>query len=132
MAKMVIKRFGVFSAAKIYGVVMAGVGLVIGIPLGLLMIIFGAAMMSASGRNSAAGGGVGIGIGVFYMIGLPILYGVLGFVLGAISAAIYNMAAGMLGGLEMEMENADTTYATPPSPQWGAQTQQPGQQHYPY
>jgi hypothetical protein len=132
MAKMVIKRFGVFSAAKIYGVVMAGVGLVIGIPLGLLMIIFGAAMMSAAGSRGAAGGGVGIGIGVFYMIGLPIFYGVIGFIFGAIGAAIYNLAAGMLGGVELELENAETTYATPPAPQWGAQQNQPGQQHYPY
>jgi hypothetical protein len=135
MAKMVIKRFGVFSAAKIYAVVMAGIGLVIGIPLGLLMIIFGAAMMSVSGRGSAAGGGVGIGIGLFYMIGLPIMYGVLGFIIGAIGAAIYNLAAGMLGGVELELENAESSYATPPAPQWNSEQQYqqpPGQQQYPY
>jgi len=31
MANMVIRRFGVFSAAKIYAVVMAGMGLIIGV-----------------------------------------------------------------------------------------------------
>lgn len=133
MAKMVIKRLGVFSVAKIYSVVMAGVGLVVGIPLGLLMIIFGAAMMSSSGRDAATGGGVGIGIGIFYMIGLPIIYGVIGFIFGAIGALIYNVASGVIGGVEMELENADTGYSAPPPPSWGASTGQPGQQqHYPY
>src|SRR5947209_3090618 len=98
MAKMVIKRLGVFSVAKIYSVVMAGIGLIVGIPLGLIMIIFGAAIMSAGRGDSAAGGGVGIGLGVFYMIGLPILYAVIGFIFGAIGALIYNMASGVIGG----------------------------------
>jgi hypothetical protein len=131
---MVIKRLGIFSVAKIYSVVMAGIGLLIGIPFGLIMIIFGAAMMSAAGRDSAAGGGVGIGLGIFYMIGLPIIYAVLGFIFGAIGALIYNMASGIIGGVEMELENVDGGYAAPPPPQWGTQPQQqPGQQQqYPY
>jgi hypothetical protein len=114
---------------------MAGVGLVIGVPLGLLMILFGAAIMSTSGRDAAAGGSVGIGLGLFYMIGLPIMYGVMGFIFGAIGAGIYNMASRTIGGLEMELENAEGTYAAPPAPShsWGAQEhQQPGQQQYPY
>jgi hypothetical protein len=134
MAKMVIKRLGVFSVAKIYSIVMAGIGLIVGIPLGLIMIIFGAAIM-AGGRDTAAGGGIGIGMGIFYMVGLPILYGVIGFIFGAIGALIYNVAAGIIGGVEMELENADAGYAPPPQPQWGAQQQQPyqpGQQQYPY
>jgi hypothetical protein len=130
---MVIKRFGIFSAAKIYAVVMAGLGLVIGVPLGLIMIVFGAAIASAGG-NSAAGGGFGIGLGLFYMIGLPIIYGVMGFVFGAIGAAIYNATARTIGGLEMELENAEQTYTAPPAPGWGEQPPfQPGQQQqYPY
>lgn len=131
MARMVIRRFGIFSAAKIYAVVMAGMGLLIGVPLGIIMMIFGAAMM-AGGSNSAAGGGVGIGIGIFYMIGLPIIYGILGFIFGAIGALIYNMAAGIIGGLEMELDNVELSYTQPPPPQYGASTYQPGQQQYPY
>jgi hypothetical protein len=133
MAKMVIKRVGVFSVAKIYSIVMAGIGLIVGIPLGLIMIIFGAAIM-AGGRDTAAGGGIGIGMGIFYMVGLPIMYGVIGFIFGAIGALIYNVAAGIIGGVEMELENAEAGYAPPPQPQWGAQQQQyqPGQQQYPY
>jgi hypothetical protein len=134
MAKMVIKRLGVFSVAKIYSVVMAGIGLLVGIPLGLIMIVFGAAIMAGGRGDSAAGGGVGIGVGIFYMIGLPIMYGIIGFIFGAIGALIYNMAAGIIGGVQLELENADTGYTAPPPPQWGQQQQyqQPGQQQYPY
>ena len=133
MAKMVIKRFGVLSAAKLYAVVMAAIGLIIGIPLGLIMMVVGAAVMSM-GRDGAAGGGVGIGMGLFYMIGLPIIYAVLGFVMGAVGAAVYNIAARTIGGLELELENAEAGYASPPSPNFGDQPPyQPGQQQqYPY
>ena len=134
MAKMVIKRFGVLSAAKLYAVVMAAIGLIIGIPLGLIMMVVGAAMMSMGRDGGAAPGGVGIGMGLFYMIGLPIMYGLMGFIFGALGALVYNMAAGFLGGLELELENADAGYAAPPQPQdWSSQQQyQPGQQQYPY
>lgn len=118
MAKMVVKRMGVLSVAKIYGVMLAGIGLVIGIPLGLIMMVIGAATMTRSG----SAGGFGMGIGVAYIIFIPIFYGVLGFVMGALSAFIYNVASGFIGGLELELENAETEYAAPPPPQWGAGT----------
>jgi hypothetical protein len=95
MAKMTIKRIGVFSLAKLQGVILAVLGLVIGIPLGLLMMIFGAAMMTQGGE-AAAGGGVGLGLGLFYMIMLPVMYGVMGFVFGAITALVYNVASGFI------------------------------------
>ncbi|MCA1591439.1 MAG: DUF3566 domain-containing protein [Acidobacteria bacterium] len=128
MAKMVVKRMGVLSVAKIYGVMLAGIGLVIGVPLGLIMMVIGAAAMTRSG----SAGGLGVGMGVAYIIFIPIFYGVLGFVVGALSAFIYNVASGFIGGLELEMENADTGYATPPPPQWGAGTgyQQGSSQSY--
>lgn len=134
MAKMVVKRVGVFSLAKIQSVIMAAVGLVIGIPLGLITMVFGAAIMAAGGSDGRAGGGVGFGFGLFCMIGLPIMYGILGFITGAISALVYNVASGFLGGLELELENADAGYAAPPQPQdWQAQQYNPGQQQqHPY
>jgi len=133
MAKMVIKRFGVFSAAKIYAVVMAGMGLIFGIIYGLIFIIFGAAMMVGSGRDTGAAGASSLVIGLVMMVAIPIFYGILGFIFGAIGAFIYNVAAGIIGGLEMELENADAGYTSPPPPQYGASQYPPGQQQqYPY
>jgi len=42
----------------------------------------------------------GSGVGIFFIILLPILYAVLGFIGGVISAAIYNLVAGWIGGIE--------------------------------
>ena len=128
MAKMQIKRVGVFSYAKISAVVMAGIALVIGIPLGLIMMVIGAAALTQDG----AAGGVGIGMGLAYMVILPIIYGLMGFIFGAVGALIYNVAAGFVGGIELELESTETVYAAPPPPQWSADQYQPGQQQYPY
>ncbi len=82
----------------------------------------------------AAGPGAGVGIigGLLMMIVIPIFYGVLSFIFGALYAVIYNIAAGFVGGLEMEFENTQQDYAAPPPPQWSADQYQPGQQQYPY
>jgi hypothetical protein len=129
MAKMQIKRVGVLSYAKISCVVMTGIALVVAIPLGLIMMVIGAAALTQDG----AAGGVGIGMGLAYMVILPIMYGVMGFIFGAIGALIYNVAAGFVGGIELELENTEAGYAAPPPPQWSADQQyQPGQQQYPY
>jgi cobalamin biosynthesis protein CobD/CbiB len=36
----------------------------------------------------------------------PVFYGILGAIIGAIAAALYNVFAGWLGGVEMEFEIA--------------------------
>jgi hypothetical protein len=37
---------------------------------------------------------------------MPVLYGLFGILTGAVGAAIYNLVAGWIGGLEVELENA--------------------------
>jgi hypothetical protein len=44
------------------------------------------------------------GIGIFMIIGIPLLYGFLGFLGGLIGAALYNFVAKRIGGLEIEIE----------------------------
>jgi len=100
MAEMTIRRFGVMSVAKMYGLLMFIFGLVFGVIYGLFLILFGAAMTAASGEGmgAAVSGGSTVVIGLGMMIGLPIFYGVLGFIMGAIGALIYNVLAGIVGG----------------------------------
>jgi hypothetical protein len=43
-------------------------------------------------------------MGVASVVVLPILYGVSGFVFGVVMAAIYNVVAGVVGGLELKFE----------------------------
>ena len=88
----VLKKIGVMSMAKLYGVIFAVMGLIAGIFMGL----FGA-LLAAFG--SAAGG-----LGLAAIIVLPIIYGIMGFVSGAIGAFLYNLFAGWVGGIEVDLE----------------------------
>jgi hypothetical protein len=122
MAEMTIRRFGVLSVAKMYGLIMFIFGVLIGVLYGLFFIIFGAAM-SAAGGNQAAMGGVSTAIvGIGMMIGIPLMYGVLGFIMGAIGALVYNGLSGMIGGIKFDLEGVQQEYGAPPPPhQWEPQ-----------
>ncbi len=112
MNKLRIRKLGVLSVAKIYAVMMLVMSLIISIPYGLIIILFslsGASSLGRGGGGFALGGG-GVVVGLLIMIGLPIFYGLMGFVIGAISALVYNVFAGMVGGIEIEVENVQQTY----------------------
>jgi hypothetical protein len=91
--KIVVRKFGVLSLAKIMGLLYALIGLIVGAFVSLFAVV-GAAFMSSSSSSAL--------LGVGAIIVFPILYGVLGFVGGVISAALYNLLAGMIGGIEIE------------------------------
>ena len=65
--------------------------------------------MMAGSLGSLAGGGVpgaralGFGFGLGAIILFPILYGIVGGVAGAVGAAVYNLAAGWVGGFEVDV-----------------------------
>jgi len=122
MAEMTIRRFSVFSVAKIQALLAFVIGLLIGIIYGLAFMVFGAAMSSlAPHGDSQAMGGVGsVVIGLIIMIAVPVFYGILGFVGGMIGALVYNLAAGVVGGVRFELESATPAYAPPPPEQWRA------------
>ncbi len=121
MAQMVIKRVGVLSIAKIYSLVMAVLGLIFGLIYGIIFILFGAAMMARSGGVESGGGAgvVGAGgtvlLGLLFMIGIPLFYGVLGFIIGPLGGFIYNAASKYIGGIELEIESASASHDSPPS-----------------
>jgi hypothetical protein len=130
---MQIKRMGVLSLAKMYAVTMAAFGLIFGVIYGLIFMVVGGAMMAGGGRGSTGAGASSLVIGVIMMVAIPVMYGVLGFIMGAIGGVVYNVAAGFVGGIELELEPVDGGYSDPPPPQWGAQSPSPGQsQNYPY
>lgn len=105
MNKLRIKKLGVLSVAKIEAVILLVMTLLISIPYGLFVIGISLMGASAGGRGGLAIGGGGVVIGLLVMVGLPIFYAVIGFVAGAISALLYNLFAGIVGGVEIEVEN---------------------------
>lgn len=95
---MVIKRIGVWSAAKLYAAIMGAMGLLIGLMFAAVSLVGGA----AAGMEEA---GVFAGLfGVGAIIIAPIFYGVMGLIGGAIGALLYNLFAGLVGGLEVDTE----------------------------
>jgi len=86
-------------------------------------MVFGAAMsaLMPQSENQAMGGIGSVVGGLIIMIVIPIFYGVLGFVGGAIGALVYNLAAGIVSGIRFELEGVAPAYAPPPPPQqWRA------------
>jgi len=96
-----LKRIGPGSALKVGAVVYAFVGLIVGIFMALV------SMVAGSLGNMAAGGfgarTMGFGLGFSAIIICPILYAIIGGILGALGAVFYNLAAGWVGGLEVDI-----------------------------
>ena len=95
---MVIKRFQPLSVGKVAGVLYGAMGLFVGVIVSLAATIGGLAGHDAFG--ALAGGFVGIGA----IILLPIFYGGLGFIVAIIAAWLYNLAAGFVGGIEIDVK----------------------------
>jgi hypothetical protein len=75
---MVIKRFEPRSVGKVAGVLYAAVGLFIGI-----IVSFAATIGGLAGRSA---------------------FGALGFIVAFIAAWLYNLAAGYVGGIEIDLQ----------------------------
>jgi hypothetical protein len=102
-----------------YALLMFVMGLIFGVIYGLFFILFGAAMSALGGRNQAMGGVSSVVMGLAFMIGIPVMYGILGFIMGIIGALIYNAAAGLVGGIKLELASVSPDYSPPPPPrQW--------------
>lgn len=108
MKTVKIKRIGVLSLAKLYAVVMALFGLVVGVIYGgvlmLVGLVAGAAQQQGQGAAPAWVGGAGIMVGLLMIVFMPVIYGLMGFIGGALAAWFYNLAAGVVGGIELELE----------------------------
>jgi hypothetical protein len=105
MNKLRIRKLGILSVAKLEAIMLFVIMLLISVPYGLVVMIFGAAMLGQGGEAEQAIGGSSILFGLGIMIGLPIMYAIIGFIGGAIGALIYNIFAGIVGGIEIEVEN---------------------------
>ncbi len=97
------------SAAKVSGALMALMGLIFG---GMMTLISSIAAAFHAHQNGPQFPAV---MGMAAIVFMPILYGAFGFVMGAIYAALYNLIAGMVGGLELEFEDSITYSSSPPS-----------------
>ena len=101
---MVIRRVGVLSMAKLMGVLYGGIGLLIGAVFALFSVLGGGALLASGGPEGARGGGMMMGMGVAMIVIAPGFYGLTGFLAGALTGWLYNLAAGWVGGIEVDIQ----------------------------
>ncbi len=95
---MVINRVAPVPLAKVLGAIY----MVIGLIFGCIAMVF--SLAGGLVAQQAGSGSLGALFGVGAIIFLPLLYGTLGFVGGLIFAMLYNLVAGKLGGIELDMK----------------------------
>ncbi len=88
---MVLNRIGPLSAAKMVAVLYAIFGLIMG------------AFFSIAALFRPDGGGLGAMWGVAAVVIFPVLYGVLGFLVTLLTTWLYNVVAGAVGGIELDL-----------------------------
>ncbi len=103
-----IRRFGVMKTATVVAVMYMVIVAVIAIPVAAFVVV--------AGRDAGIGGVGGAAI-LFVAVIAALAYGVLGWIVTAIAAAIYNLVAGWTGGIEVELQ---AVAPPPPAPTWGA------------
>jgi hypothetical protein len=97
-----ITRIGLVSAAKVAFVIYAVIGLIVGCIVAVASLL-GATLSAVSGDRSAIFGAI---FGVGAVILLPLMYGFFGALGALASAALYNLTAGVVGGVELTLEPA--------------------------
>lgn len=98
---MLIKRVGPVSLGKILGIIYACIGFIVGLFFSFFMLM--GTLLGAAIEDSPEPL-VGMIFGVGAVFAFPILYGILGFIGGIITAGIYNMASRWVGGIEVDFE----------------------------
>jgi len=92
-----VKRIGPGSAFKIAATVYGVMGLLFGVIFALISMLGGALLPSAETGVFRMFFGVGA------IVVLPIFYGAIGGIFAALGAVIYNLVAGWIGGLEVDI-----------------------------
>jgi len=95
---MVITRVAPLSCAKVAGLLYLVLGLIFGGIVSLVALAGG----FAAGESGGAFMGALFGVGAVIL--LPICYGALGFVMWLIITWLFNVAVGMVGGIEMDVK----------------------------
>ena len=97
---MELKRVGPWSVARVFGTMYAAMGLIFGALFACIALLGG----SIAQQNADEGAVFGALFGVGAIVLLPLFYGVCGVVFGALTAWLYNVFAGIVGGIEVELE----------------------------
>ena len=110
---MILKQIGVLSLARMLGGLYAGIGLIIGVFFSIASVIGGLAASMAANTEEVAGALIALLFGIGAIVFIPVMYGLMGFVGGALLALFFNLLAGVFGGIEMTFVNPPAGPAPP-------------------
>ncbi len=97
----IVKKVGPISLAKLQGVG----GVILGLIMGILFTVVGGVASQFAEKATGSSASLGIaGFGAASIIIFPIMYGIIGFVSGLVSGWIYNVVAGWVGGIQIELQ----------------------------
>jgi len=99
----IVKRVGPGSAFKVGLVLYALLGLLLGICMALVSMVAGTLAPMGQTPSPTAARLFGFGMGFGAIIFFPLIYGLIGGIFAAIGAAIYNLVAGWVGGIEVDI-----------------------------
>jgi len=94
---MELKKIGILSLGKIAGLF----GVIYGLLAGILVSVVYAKLEAFPQMTEQLG--LISQLGYSSIIILPILYGIIYFISGIVTAFIYNLLAGWIGGIELEL-----------------------------
>ena len=95
MAKL--KKVGVLFLAKLLTIIMVFIGIIAG-----TLYAVGGAIYDVLTTNSVH---LGTALAFLALLGMPIIFGLVGFLAGVIGALIYNIVARWFGGIELEIDH---------------------------
>jgi hypothetical protein len=98
---MVIRKVGIGSVVKVFGVLYGLLGFVFGAFFAMFALV---GLGAASASNEDVPGWLGSLFGIGAIVILPIVYGIMGAIGGVLMAALYNLVASITGGLEIEVQ----------------------------
>lgn len=98
---MIVRRVKPLSLGKILGAMYVTLGLIAGLIISAVSVL-GFAIGSVAAPDEL-GNMAGLLFGVGAVVFIPLVYGTLGFIGGLIAALVYNLIAGVVGGLEIEV-----------------------------
>jgi hypothetical protein len=99
-----LKKIDVMSFAKFQTILMAMIGLLVGV----MVAFFGFIFQAFAGRFIEEGaydfGMFGMGMGLAALFILPLIYAAMGFIVGVIGGALFNLVCKISGGIKVELE----------------------------
>jgi hypothetical protein len=96
----IVKRIEPLSAMRVAGILYAALGLVIGAMFSLIFVTMGSFPMNG---QAALPFPFRILFGGLAVVLLPVFYGVMGALMAGLGAALYNLVARWVGGIEVEV-----------------------------